>query len=250
MEPAEYERMYRAESRHWWYLGMQNLTQALWRRFLPPVAGLKILEAGCGTGSGMQTYLTQSARVVGFDLSPHALKFCQLRAGLSVAQASVAEIPFKTNHFDLVTSFDVLYERAVASDAAAVSEFFRVLRPGGYLLLRLPAYDWLRGQHDLTIHTARRYTAPQLVQLITASGFRCLHVTYANTFLFPLALAKRLLERIWPAAPDSSDLSVQVGPFNRLFQRILSSEAFLAARSGLPFGLSVIVLGQKPQTHG
>ena len=116
------------------------------------------------------------------------------------------------------------------------------------ILLRLPAYDWLRGQHDLTIHTARRYTASQVTKLLKDSGFHLLHISYANTFLFPLAAAKRLLERIRPPAPASSDLSVNVGIFNGLFKQILSSEAFLVAHIGLPFGLSVIALGQKPKT--
>ena len=134
------------------------------------------------------------------------------------------------------------------SDFVAVTEFFRILRPGGFILLRLPAYDWLRGQHDITIHTARRYTASQVSSLLKDCGFRLLHVSYANTFLFPLAVAKRLLERIRPHAHALSDLSLNVGIFNGLFKRILSSEAFLATHTGLPFGLSVIALAQKPMT--
>jgi hypothetical protein len=135
----------------------------------------------------------------------------------------------------------------VSNDLDALTEFFRVLRPGGLVFLRLPAYDWLRGQHDITIHTARRYTASQATQLLKDSGFQLLHISYANTILFPMAVAKRLLEHILPPASASSDLSVNVGVFNGLFKRILSSEAFLAAHIGLPFGLSVIALGLKPK---
>jgi hypothetical protein len=145
-----------------------------------------------------------------------------------------------------VTSFDVLYEQAVESDLAALTEFFRILRPGGFVLLRLPAYNWLRGQHDLTVHTARRYTAPQVTQLLEYSGFHLLHISYANAFLFPLAVAKRLLENIFPPAPSSSDLSVNVGALNGLLKGILGSEAFFVSHIGLPFGLSVVALAQKP----
>jgi hypothetical protein len=87
-----------------------------------------------------------------------------------------------------------------------------------------------------------------VTRLLEASGFQPLRVTYANTFLFPLALAKRLLERIFPPAPSSSDLSVNVGRLNGLFKYILASEAFFVSRIGLPFGLSVIALARKPQT--
>ncbi len=245
MEPAEYERIYQAETHHWWYLGMAEITRALLKQHVSPAQGLKILDAGCGTGAAMLTFLAEHGAVTGFDISPLALKFCRARNLTTLAQASVMKIPFPAHTFDLVTSFDVLYERAVPNDETALAEFFRVLRPNGFLLLRLPAYNWLRGQHDRVVHTARRYTAPQLTQKLSASGFHLTHITYANTFLFPIALAKRLLERVGPPKPESSDLSLQPGVFNSLFRRILSSEATLAARGGLPFGLSVIALGQK-----
>ncbi|NCP86684.1 MAG: hypothetical protein CO094_00785 [Anaerolineae bacterium CG_4_9_14_3_um_filter_57_17] len=148
MEPGEYERMFQVETRHWWYLGMQTITRSLLNRFLAPTASRKILDAGCGTGAAMSTYLAEYGNVTGMDFSPLALKGCQTRNLSWLAQASVTAVPFSAESFDLITSFDVLYERAVASDTLALTEFFRVLRPGGLLLLRLPAYNWLRGQHD------------------------------------------------------------------------------------------------------
>jgi ubiquinone/menaquinone biosynthesis C-methylase UbiE len=195
----------------------------------------------------MSTYLSDYGKVTGIDISPIALEFCRKRSLTPLALGSVMEIPFQSDSFDLVTSFDVLYERAVMDDSTAISEFFRILRPGGLILLRLPAYDWLRGQHDVTIHTARRYRASQVAKLLKDNGFRLLHISYANTFLFPLAVVKRLLERIFSPAPASSDLSLNVGMFNGLLKQILSSEAFLVASVGMPFGLSVIALGQKPK---
>lgn len=245
MEPGEYERMFRAEDRHWWYLGMQTITRAVLERFVSPLTGLKILDAGCGTGLAMSTYLADYGAVTGFDISPLALKFCRTRHLTPLTLASVMQIPFPADRFDLVTSFDVLYERAVTDDAVAVAEFYRVLRPGGFIFLRLPAYDWLRGRHDMTIHTARRYTLQRVARLLEAHRFRIRHMTYANTFLFPLALTKRLFERLRPPTSGSSDLSVEVGVFNGLFRKLLDSEALLVTRMRLPFGLSVIALGQK-----
>ena len=247
MDPQEYRLMFEVEQTHWWYLGMEKITRAILNKWRGSASNLSILDAGCGTGAAMSTYLADYGKVTGVDVSPLALEFCRERNLTRLALASVTTIPFQADSFDLVTSFDVIYERAVTSDRAAVTEFFRILRPGGLILIRLPAYDWLRGQHDLTVHTARRYTASQLTALLKDSGFSLLHISYANTFLFPLAAAKRLLERIRPPAPASSDLSVEVGMFNAFFKTILSSEAFLASRIGLPFGLSVIALGQKPQ---
>jgi SAM-dependent methyltransferase len=249
MEPNEYERMYHVENQHWWYLGMAAITRALLNHTMEPVTSWKILDAGCGTGAAMSTYLADYGSVTGFDVSPLALQLCQRRNLTMLARASVTEIPFPSDSFDLITSFDVLYEQAVLKDTDAMHEFFRVLRPGGFLFLRLPAYDWLRGHHDVTIHTARRYTIKTVTRLLEDSGFRTARITYANTFLFPLALAKRLSERIWPPAPDSSDLSMDFGVFNGLFKQILSSEARLVTHMALPFGLSVLALGQKPYAN-
>jgi ubiquinone/menaquinone biosynthesis C-methylase UbiE len=240
--------MFKVEMAHWWYLGMEKITRTVLdqRQSVNPTSS--ILDAGCGTGAAMSTYLADFGSVTGIDVSAAALGFCRKRSLTSLSLASVSSIPFPPDSFDLVTSFDVLYEQAVLNDLVALTEFYRILRPGGWTLLRLPAYDWLRGEHDRTIHTARRYTVPQVKRLLVESGFHPLRVTYANTFLFPLALAKRLLERIFPPAPSSSDLSIKVGMLNGLFKHILASEALFVSRIGLPFGLSVIALARKPQT--
>jgi ubiquinone/menaquinone biosynthesis C-methylase UbiE len=248
MEPQEYSLMFEVEQTHWWYLGMEKITRAILNNWCSTGPNTSILDAGCGTGAGMSTYLADYGNVIGVDVSPLALEYCRKRNLTSLVLASVTGIPFPSGSFDLVTSFDVLYEKAVISDLVALTEFFRLLHPGGLLLLRLPAYDWLRGRHDLTIHTARRYTTSQVTQLLKDSGFQPLRVSYVNTFLFPLALAKRLLEHIFPPAPSSSDLSVNVGMLNGLFKHILASEAFFVSRIGLPFGLSVIALAQKSKT--
>lgn len=245
MDPKEYELIYRVEKSHWWYLGMESLTRSLLNRWVHPDCSLQILDAGCGTGAGMVTYLAEYGCVTGVDISPIALKFCQMRNLRCLALASVEELPFLSERFDLITSFDVLYEQAVISDAAALAEFARLLKPGGRLLLRLPAYNWLRGQHDQVIHTARRYTTRHIADLLCQTGFVVEHLTYANTFLFPLALAKRLSERIWPLQTPQSDLSLKSGWFNRFLHAILAAEAPFVARQGLPYGLSVIAVGQK-----
>jgi ubiquinone/menaquinone biosynthesis C-methylase UbiE len=248
MDPHEYKLMFEVETAHWWYLGMEKITRAVLKRWYSCTSDSFILDAGCGTGAAMSTYLADYGHVTGIDVSPLALSFCRQRNLTSLSLASVSNIPFPPESFDLVTSFDVLYEQAVSSDLAVLTEFRRVLRPGGLTLLRLPAYDWLRGEHDRVIHTARRYTVPQVKRLLVESGFQPLHVTYANTFLFPLALGKRLLERIFPPDPASSDLSVNVGGLNGIFKHILASEAFFVSRIRLPFGLSVIAVARKPQT--
>lgn len=236
--------MYQVESRHWWYLGMAELTKSILKRWVGASAP-RILDAGCGTGSAMTTYLADLGKVTGVDLYPQALTYCQKRNASRLACASVLDLPFASASFDLVASFDVLYERGVTDERQALSEFFRVLSPNGRVLLRLPAYDWLRGKHDERVHTNRRYTKTLVKKLLEQSHFIVEHITYANMLLFPLAALKRLSERFFPQAEAQSDLSLPVGALNGFFKAVLASEAPLAATLELPYGLSVMAIGKK-----
>jgi SAM-dependent methyltransferase len=245
MEPEEYGLMYRVELHHWWYLGMKKISLALLSYCYPPGCGLRVLDAGCGTGAAMSTFLAPYGQVCGTDISNLALKYCQLRNIHTLAQASILQLPYPSNHFDLVTSFDVLYEQAVSDDLTAIKELYRVLAKNGYLLLRLPAYDWLRGQHDCAVHTARRYTTRRVSELLLAGGFKVKKITYCNTLLFPLVLIKRLLEKIIPVQGQSSDLVLDPGILNVPLEQILTLEASLLSQINFPYGLSVFAIGQK-----
>ena len=236
--------MYRVEDHHWWYKGMAAITRAMLNRWVQNPTP-RILDAGCGTGAAMTTHLAEYGKVTGVDLYPQALEFCRKRNAPRLARASILNLPFASASFDLVTSFDVLYERAVSNESTALDEFFRVLSAGGYILLRLPAYDWLRGQHDKRVHTNRRYTKKLVKELLEKSGFAVEHLSYANTFLFPLAVAKRLSERIFPPKENYSDLSLNVGRLNAILKNVLASEAPFAAQTSLPYGLSVFAVGGK-----
>jgi SAM-dependent methyltransferase len=245
MEAKEYDVMYQAEEHHWWYLGMAAITRTLIHQQVKPTSPMQILDAGCGTGGAMASILADYGTVTGFDISSLALDYCKKRCLRQILQASVTAIPFPESSFDLVTSFDVLYEQAVESDERSLVEFSRVLTPRGYLLLRLPAYNWLRGQHDQVIHTQRRYTLGQVKLLLNGSGFQIRMASYANMILFLPALIKRLSERLTQVGNARSDLELPIGKLNDLLRFILSSEAHLISCPGFPFGLSVIALGQK-----
>ncbi|HTX92722.1 MAG TPA: class I SAM-dependent methyltransferase [Anaerolineales bacterium] len=245
MDPHEYELMFAAEDRHWWYRGMECLIRAILDHRYGRDGRLRILDAGCGTGRAMTSYLASYGRVTGVDVSEIALGYCRRRNAGDLVRANVTGLPFPSGSFDLVASFDVLYERDVANDAQAVEEFARLIVPGGRLLLRLPAYDWLRGQHDCPIHTARRYTAGQVARLIERCGLTVELLSYANTFLFPFALLKRMQERIRPISAPKSDLETDFGLLDGVLRSILCLEAPFITHAGLPFGLSVLAVGRK-----
>lgn len=241
MDEAEYPRMAAAEEKHWWYSGMNALSASLLGQFLPPATSRRILDAGCGTGGAMAFLLPRFGQPLGVDFSPVALRLAQKRRLPGLAQASVTALPFAPRSFDLLVSFDVLYERGVADDRLALREFERVLRPGGWLLLRLPAFDFLRGRHDETVHTARRYRAPQVKGLLEQAGFVVRRCAYANFWLFPFLAVKRSSERLFASISGQSDLVWQAGPLNGLLRALLASESLFSP----PFGSSVVALAQK-----
>jgi SAM-dependent methyltransferase len=245
MNPEEYAVMFREEQRHWWYCGMRRITVTLLDRWRAPGSALRVLDAGCGTGAAMTSYLAGYGEVTGLDAGEEAVRFCLRRGARRVIRASVIRLPFRDSSFDLVASLDVLYEQGVPDDLAAMREIARVLAPQGLALLRLPAYDWLRGRHDAAVHSRRRYTRGEVIALLRRSGLDPLHTSYANMFLFPIAAAKRLAERLLPAGRVRSDLTLGTGPFNGVLAAILKAEAPLVVRTGLPFGLSVFAIGRK-----
>lgn len=245
MNPFEYRLMFQVEDHHWWYQGMANISRAFLNRWYLPGGTLEILDAGCGTGASIAGLLSAYGRVTGMDISGCALDFCRQRSLPNLAQASITHLPFANHSFDVVTCFDVLSDGAVPDDFSPLKEFHRVLLPGGRVLLRLPAYPWLRGVHDQAVLTVRRYTRHSARNLLEQAGFYVEHVSYANTLLFPLIALKRLGERLVPPQNSASDLQFSPGPFNAILKGILSLEARPAALRGLPFGVSLFILARK-----
>jgi len=244
MQLSEFELMYRLEDRLWWYRGMRTITRALLDRRYPHGGCLRILDAGCGTGASA-AMLADYGRVTGLDVEAYAVRLAQSRGLRRLGRGSVTALPFAAGGFDLVTCFDVLVMLDDAAEVQALAELARVLAPGGRLLVRVAANDWLRGAHDRAWQVVRRYSPGRLRAGLAGAGLTVEHIAHANLWLFPLAAAKRLGERLLPAR-EASDLTYPFGPLDGVFGAILSSEAPLVAGPGLPFGLSLFALARKP----
>jgi SAM-dependent methyltransferase len=252
MDPNEYLHMYTQEDDHWWYTGMRSIVAAL----LPPdslARQARVLDAGCGTGYSMGWLRRRyGARVTGIDYYPHGLVFCRQRGERELVRADAAELPFTDGVFDLVTSFDVLsHLRNEDSRSRALCEFRRVLRPGGRLMARVAAHEWLRSSHDNVIMTHHRFGRCELRDAVLSAGFQLLRLTFANALLFPFAVLWRLAKRSG-LAPGGSDVrpATRGGKrMNRMLQSILEAEAAVMRHSRIrfPFGLSLIVIAAKPR---
>jgi SAM-dependent methyltransferase len=247
VNPEEYARMFEAEETQWWYAGMRAISLALLAPVLPTrPEGVRILDAGCGTGNNL-LHLSRFGRTVGVDLSDDALRFCRTR-GVAAAKASLLSLPFPDASFDCVTSFDVLYHRWITDDRAAVAELARVLRPGGVLLVRVPALRALWGAHDEAVLSRHRYTRGEVKTLLAGAGLEVLRASYGNSLLFPLVAARRTLDRI--TGRHGSDVSFLPAPLERLFRGLLEVEARLVRRVSFPVGASVFALARRPSAAG
>jgi SAM-dependent methyltransferase len=247
MEREQYAIMARREDRHWWYAGMRRVALAVLDSVLDSRVGLRILDAGCGTG-GTTVELERFGDVVGVDLAWEALGPARGRGLTALARASIEQLPFADASFDAATSFEVVYHLGVASDTSALAEIRRVLKPGGLFLLRVPAHDWLRGEHDRLVHTRHRYARSELAQKLLVAGFKVERLNWANTVLFPPAVAKRLLERRnghVSTASAEPDLWMPPGPLNALLESAVAVEAIAIPRQvPLPFGLSLLAVAR------
>jgi SAM-dependent methyltransferase len=229
---------HRAEGRHWWYQGRRRvLERTIERLGLPGQA--RILDAGCGSGRNM-VELAHHGVVSGIELSHTSVELARERDVGEVVEGSVMDTPFDDSSFDLTVVLDVIEH--LEDDVAALRELRRVTRPGGALLVTVPAYQWLWSGHDEVNHHHRRYNRRTLLAAAEGAGWRLERSTHFNSLLLPAAILLRALERFKPAATKSSlDLWVPPAPFNWALRQPLRLEAAVIGRGGsIPAGLSLL----------
>jgi SAM-dependent methyltransferase len=242
MDASEYDNIAQLEDAHWWYRGMAAISERLLRDSTKE-SRLTILDAGCGTG-GMLRRLSPFGVGFGIDFSPLALAHAHHKIPNPLCRASVTQLPFRSGSFDLITSFDVLYHRAIADDQTALNEFARLLKPNSIALIRVPAFESLRGAHDQLVHTRQRYTADELGKKLNKAGFKIKRLTYANFFLFfPIYLTRAL--QLSRGKKESSDVELPPTIINSILESLLIIESFLIKFVDLPFGVSLFALAVK-----
>jgi len=247
MEPILYERIFSLQQEHWWYRSRKRFLDVLLRHH--PRGGW-VLDAGCGPGS-MLRYFESYGQVVGLDRYLPALDMCRRHFSGPLLQGECGSLPFADDSFSLVAACEVLYHRDIVDVTATVHEFARVLRPGGSLLLLDSAFAGCYSDHDLVAHGARRFTRGELAVVMEAAGLEIVHATYAYALLLPLVWLLRRVKSILGVKGDPvGELQGVWGPLNVLVIAWFTLEAALAGRIGLPFGLSVQLLGRKPDKPG
>ena len=221
MEAGEYVLMDAAEARMWWY-------RALHARLAAALGGVsgRVLDAGCGTGGFLALLRGRPGlEPVGVEFAQPAAQRAREKSAALMAGGSVNALPFADAAFDAVVAADVLCHAGV-NPQAALAEFVRVLRPGGRLVVNMPAYAWLASAHDRRVHNARRQNAAELRAMLATAGFIQIRAKYWNFLLLPLMIMQRkLLEH------EKSDVAV----FPPWLDAILHGATVL--ERGLPFRL-------------
>jgi SAM-dependent methyltransferase len=250
MHPQIYEDIYNAELTHWWFCGRLHIVTSLLRRFAPKSRPLRVADVGCGMGASLEA-LGEFGWVAGLDYSATALGFSRQRGFLRLLAAALPSLPFPDAEFDIVCALDVIEH--IDDDAAAVRELWRVCKPGGLLVVTVPAYEWLWSEHDDINEHKRRYTRPLLRKRLTLPGSELVRLSYMNTLFAPPAMLFRLLRNLGgkkkSAASDmKSDVFPLPRPLNAIFKFLFSSENIWLRYAPLPFGISLICILRKHES--
>ncbi|MGD9727773.1 MAG: class I SAM-dependent methyltransferase [Nitrospiraceae bacterium] len=219
------------EDRYWWYVSRRALARTLLTAFLAP--GGPLLDLGCGTGAFLSEW---GDRAVGLDFSPEALECCHGRGLTHLVRADAMQIPFRTASFASVVALDSIEH--VTDDLAAAREAARVLKPGGVLVINVPAFKWLWGPHDVALHHCRRYTAGQVRLLLEEAGLEVRYLSYSVFLLFPAVLLVRVLDKL-RRGPAKVRLPEVGNVTNRALVRLMAMESRLSLRIPLPLGSSI-----------
>ena len=227
---------------------MRYITRTLLDPLLKQGSG-RGLDAGCGTRhNALEWERLYGVQMYGIDRAPLAIQYCWKKSFSRSCVASVVQLPFADHCFDWVISLEVLSHLAPGEDSQTLEEWARVLRPGGWLFLRLPAFPMLRSRHSQWIGEQHRYRAGELLDKLAASRFQVIRWTYANSLLSPIALVKfRIWENLFQKEPQSGVAQIPPAWLNGLLLSILKLEAvWIRAGFSFPFGQSLMVLARAP----
>jgi SAM-dependent methyltransferase len=207
-----------------------------------PGESARVLDVGCGTGANVSVLRSHARRVVGLDFRPEGIANArQQHTGALFVRGNATRLPFEAGTFDVVTVLDVLEH---VDDEAALDEIRRVLRPGGAIVISVPAMPWLWSYRDVDAGHVRRYQRRRLMGLLRGSRLELQRLNYYQCILFPLLLARVF----WRRSPAARDLEERPVPaLNSVLRWISCAEVRLSRFVCWPFGSSLIAVCRKPE---
>ena len=243
MKKSEYARMAEHEQNYWWHLGRLEIIRTYMKRASRNRSNSAILNVGCGTG-GTIDMLEKFGKVDNVDASDDAIAFVKELGYSDITKVDGIDLPFKDKTYDVVGAFDVLEH--IEDHKSALSEWKRVLKDDGAIVITVPAYQWLWSEHDVSLHHRRRYTVKSLMAVAAEAGLGPEKKSYAISFSLPLVAGFRFASKVFARKADSETSYVSVPrAINKLFTAFLKVEAKMRNTVSLPAGTSVITILRK-----
>ena len=236
---------YDFENNHWWHIVRYKIFLNFIKKHIKSGTGYTMLDSGCGTGK-MIDLLNSFGKVYGLEMSSGAIKFCRQRNINTIVQGNAGNLPFMPNSFDLITTFDGIEH--LEDDHAGIRDYYEICKLGGIIVLAVPAYQFLWGEHDVVFKHYRRYTKKQLRNVVERNGFKIERVTYFNTLLLLPAIIFRYGKKLFSSAKKeiTHDFAFTNLPiFRPFFYSIFSMEGTLLNFVDLPYGASIICVAKK-----
>lgn len=238
MERIVFDRMAALDQTHWWYVARRRILSDVIARIVRPPKAARILEIGCGTGHNF-AMLGAFGMVDGLEVDDAARQIASERLGRPVRSARLPALDgIADGSYDLIALLDVLEH--VEGDEAALASIRKKLKPGGRILLTVPANRWMWSAHDTVHHHFRRYNGSDLREVIAKAGLKAELFTHFNTILFPLAAAFRVLGKV--TGREEADDAQPAAPLNTVFTGLFGLERHLVGRVPMPFGVSLMAV--------
>ena len=242
MERIVYDRMAELDERHWWYRARRDILDRLIRRRIALPRGARILEIGCGTGHNLPM-LRQFGEVDAIEIDAAAREMASQRLGKPVMASPLPALEgVEDGAYDLVAILDVLEH--IEEDRMALTGIARKLKPGGRILITVPAHPWMWSAHDLVNHHKRRYTRRSLRAVVASAGLRLDMLRWFNSLLFPVAAGVRLAGRLF--GREGGDDTLPPRPVNFLFGKIFGLERHAIGRLPMTPGVSLAAIVSVP----
>lgn len=241
MDRIVYDRMAAHDSHHWWYRARRDILADYIAREAKLPANARILEIGCGTGHNLPM-LSRFGEVDAIEIDDAARTIASERLGKPVGSAPLPALTgVERGAYDMVAVLDVVEH--IDDDVAALKAMAECLKPGGCILIAVPAHQWMWSAHDVVNHHKRRYSKATLDDAIRKAGLRHNGLSWFNSLLFPAAVAARLAGKL--TGKDDSDDSPPPKLLNTLFEKVFRVERHLVGRMPLTPGLSILTLARK-----
>jgi len=243
MEPYVYEEMASLQVDHWWFCGKRFVLKGVLDKFFHR-KDLEVLEVGCGPGGNFDL-LKRYGQLTALEPNEHANKFLQQYPDVKIIKGGLpADQIMQGKKFDLVAALDVLEH--IQDENLALAGLVDLVRPGGHLLLTVPAFQFMWSSHDVDHHHFRRYRKPYLLELLQKKKLEIRYSSYFNLILFPISMALRFLDKIKKGVAGTGSGQLP-GVINIPLKLIFCFEGILLKFFRFPFGLSIVVLARKSE---